>query len=124
MEQLKIIKVSGNNKDFKKLCLDLENFQHQLLPVLSETGYSLTDDLKDIKAFVLYDKTIAIGSIGLKHIDSESCEIVRVFINEQYRGKGYARLLFSKIEDYARELGYKRAEMVAWSVSTSALFLY
>ncbi len=125
MEQLKIKKVSGKNKDFQILCLDLEKFQHQLLPVLSETGYSLTDDLQDIKvAFVMYDGEIAIGSIGIKHIDNESCEIVRVFVADKYRGKGYGKLLFSKIEKYARKLGYKFAEMVAWSASTSALSLY
>ncbi len=124
MEQIKIIKVSENNKDFQKLCSDLEKFQYQLISVLSETDYSLTNDLKDVKAFVMYYGKIAIGSIGLRHINNESCEIVRVYVADKYRGKGYAMLLFSKIEEYACEIGYKRAEMVTWSVSTSALTLY
>lgn len=121
---MQIVHVEENNKDFYDLCLSLQEFQHQMLPALAEGGYSLIDKLDDIKALVLYDGKIAIGSIGLKYINDETCEIVRVFVKNEYRGKGLAKLLFDKIENYARELGYKQAEMVTWAESTSALALY
>lgn len=121
---MKFVKVDGNNKDFKLMCECLENFQYEMIPILKEKDYSLTDDLDGVTGFVLYDNEKPIGSIGLKKISDESCEIVRVFILDDYRGNGYAGMLFKKIENLARELGFKTAEMVAWVSAKSALRLY
>ncbi len=120
---MKIIKVEENNKDLGKLCLLLEKFQHQILPELAEKGYTLADT-SGIDAFLLYDGKDAIGSIGLKHIDNNTCEIVRVFMKDEYRGNGFAQLLFNHIEEYARNFGYRRAELITWANSISALALY
>lgn len=95
-----------------------------MLPGLAEKGYTLTENLEEVKGFLLYFNNKAIGSIGLKHINAETCEIERVFVCEEFRGKGYSRLLFDKIEEYARKLGYKSAEMITWTTSTAALGLY
>ena len=121
---MNIVKVNGNDKDFLSMCKALEEFQFNMIPILREKGYSLTDDLSDITGFVLYDNDKPIASIGLKRIDEESCEIVRVFVLEKYRGNGYAGMMFEKIENLARELGFKKAEMVAWVSAKSALRLY
>ena len=121
---MKFVKVDGNNKDFKLMCKNLEEFQFDMLPILKEKGYSLTDDLNDIVGFVLYINDVVVGSVGLKKIDDDTCEFVRVFIVEEYRGNGYAGMLFEKIENLAREIGYKKAEMVAWGKAKSALKLY
>ena len=119
-----ILKVGGTNHDFYILCEKLEKFQYGLMPVLKDKGYSLTDDLESVTGLVLYENNKPIGSIGLKKIDEETCEIVRVFVDEDYRGNGYAKILFEKIESLAKELGYKKAEMVAWCKAESALKLY
>lgn len=121
---MKIVKVEGSNEDFKKMCECLENFQFNMIPILKEKEYSLMDDLNEITGFVLYDNEKPIGSIGLKKITDRSCEIVRVFVLEEYRGNGYAGMLFKKIEDLAREFGFERVEMVAWVLAKSALRLY
>ena len=121
---MEILKVNGNNEDFKRLCEKLENFQFNMIPVLKEKGYSLTDDLNEVIGFVLYDDKQPIGSIGLKKISEEICEIVRVYVLDDYRGNGYAGMLFEKIENLAREMNYKKAEMVAWVSAKSALRLY
>ena len=121
---MNIVKVNGNDKDFLLMCKALEEFQFNMIPILREKEYSLTDDLNDITGFVMYDADKPIASIGLKKIDKRSCEIVRVFVLEEYRGKGYAGMMFEKIENFARELGFKKAEMVAWVSAKSALRLY
>jgi ribosomal protein S18 acetylase RimI-like enzyme len=94
------------------------------MPILKEKGYSLTDNLDEVTGFILHTNSEPVGSIGLKKIDETTCEIVRVFIDEKYRGKGHARLLFEYAENYAKELGFKKAEMVAWCKAESALALY
>ena len=121
---MEIKKVNGNYSDFLFLCRQLEKFQFDLLPILKEKDYSLTDDLDKIEGFVLYLDEKPIGSIGLKHVSQTVCEIVRVFVCENYRRKGYAKILFKKIEDLAREMGYNKAEMVAWAKAQSAIALY
>lgn len=121
---MEYFKVNGMNKDFLYLCKKLENFQFKLMPELKEKGYNLTEDLQDIVGYVLYIDKKPIGSIGLKRISQEVCEIVRVFICEEYRGKGFATLLFDKIENLAKMLGYKKAEMVAWCKASAAIKLY
>lgn len=121
---MKILQVKGSNPDFILLCKKLENFQFNLLPILKEKEYSLTNNLDDIIGFILYIDNTPIGSIGLKKISNDVCEIVRVFVREEYRGKNYAKILFEKIEHLAKNMGYKKAEMVAWSKATSALKLY
>jgi len=121
---MRILEVNGDNKDFVYLCHELEKFQYNLMPVLKEKGYNLTEDLHDIKGYIIYVDEKPIGSIGLKKVSNELCEIVRVFVCEEYRGNGFARVLFDKIENLAKSLGFKSAEMVAWSLAESAIKLY
>ena len=116
--------VNGTNKDFLQLCNKLQDFQFHLMPVLKDKGYNLTENLDCITGFILYDNKKPIGSIGLKKVSVDTCEIVRVFLEEEYRGNGYSKLLFEKIEALAKELNYKKAEMVAWSKATTAINLY
>lgn len=119
-----IKQVNGTDKDLFLLSKRLEDFQFALMPMLKEKGYSLTDDLSDILGFILYDGNKPIASIGLRKADNSRCEIVRVFVEEDYRGKGFAKQLFENIENFAVASGYKVAEMVAWSKSESAIALY
>lgn len=121
---MEIKKVNGSHPDFFKLSESLENFQFNLMPILKDKGYSLTENLNEITGFILYINGDPVGSIGLKKIDNETCEIVRVFVDEKYRGNGYSKLLFSKIEELAKNMNFKKAEMVAWCKAKSALALY
>ena len=101
---MQLVKVSGNSKDFTYLCKQLECFQYNLIPVLKENKYTLTDDLQEITGYVLYVDNNPVGSIGLKKISNDVCEIVRVFVLESYRGNGYANLLMKKIQHYIKNL--------------------
>ncbi len=121
---MKILQVSGKDKDFVYLCKKLEDFQYNLLPNIKEKGYSLTNNLEDIKGLLLYVDEKPVGSIGIKRVNDKVCEIVRVFVDEDYRGNGYSKLLFEKIEKLAKSLGYEKAEMSAWCEAKVALKLY
>lgn len=116
--------VKGTDPVFLEYSKKLEAFQFNLMPVLKEKGYSLTDNLDEITGFILHINDEPVGSIGLKKIDETTCEIVRVFIDEDSRGYGHAGLLFERAENHAKKLGYKKVEMVAWCKAKSALALY
>ena len=119
-----IEKVNGTHPDFFKLSKKLEDFQFNLMPVLKEKGYNLTENLDEITGLILYVENDPVASIGLKKIDEETCEIVRVYVSDDYRGNGYAGMLFERVENFVRELGFKNAELVAWCDAKSALRLY
>ena len=119
-----IEKVNGSHPDFFELSKKLEDFQFNLMPVLKEKGYSLTENLDEITGLILYVNSDPVASVGLKKIDEETCEIVRVFVDEDYRGNGYAKMLFKRVEELAKSMGFKKAEMVAWCKAKSALALY
>lgn len=121
---MKIIRVESANKNFKNLCKQLEEYQFELLPILKQKNYSLTQNLNEIFPFIMYEKNTPIGCIGVKKISNESCEIVRVFVDKKYRGKGYSLKLFDAAESFAKSLGYKKAELVVWSVAKPAVALY
>jgi len=122
---MKVVKVNGGeSKDFFDLCEKLQNFQYSIKPDLKEKGYILTDSLQDVTGFVLYINNKPVGSIGLRKVKDDTCEIVRVFVDESYRCKGYATMLFDKIETLAKEMGFKNLEITAWCFAESAVRLY
>lgn len=123
-DNLTIKHVKENDENFVALTNKLQDFQYTLMPELKTQGYNLTDDLVEIDGFVLCENEKPIASIGLKQVSKTRAEIVRVFVDENYRGKGYAKLLFDIIENHARLSGYREVEMIAWTKSVAALGLY
>ena len=99
---MNILKVKGTNKNFETLCKQLEDYQFSLLPSLRDKKYSLTHDLSDILGYVLIDNEKPIASMGIKKVDENTCELVRVFVCEDYRGKGCASRLFRETENLAK----------------------
>jgi GNAT superfamily N-acetyltransferase len=55
------------------------------------------------------DAAICCG--GLKRLPDGACEIKKMFVVEQARGRGMARALLEELERRARELGYEIARL-------------
>ena len=59
-------------------------------------------------AFVVgYEDETAVCCGGLKRLPDGACEIKRMFVVEQARGRGVARALLEELERIGRELGYE-----------------
>ena len=54
----------------------------------------------------LADGTAA-GCIALRRLDGARCEMKRLYVRPEYRGRGIARRLIRKLTDDARQLGYR-----------------
>jgi GNAT superfamily N-acetyltransferase len=48
---------------------------------------------------------------GVKDLEDGACEIKRMFVAPEARGRGYARELLAALEDAARALGYDTARL-------------
>jgi len=120
-----IKEINYDNLDFKSLCLKLDEFQNDIVPERASLGFSSLAGLEKLqKILLMYDKDKAIATAALKAIDGTIGEIVRVYTDEEYRGKGLAKILINKIIEFAKELGYKKLILDVWEYNLSARAVY
>lgn len=116
----------GCNKDFIQLCHGLDNFLNELVGGEENRAqyipYNKLEDIHDV--IVVYDSDIPIGSASIKRYDDECAEVKRVFIKEEYRGKGILLKLMGLLEDAAREEGYHYLILESGEPLIAAMALY
>ena len=66
----------------------------------------------------------AVGCVALRGLDTEVCEIKRLFVRQAFRGRGIARLLATHALAAATTAGYRRACLDTLSSMTGAIALY
>ena len=57
-----------------------------------------------------YESQLA-ACVGLHKLDAETCEMKRLYLRPQFRGKGLGRVLADRIIAEARQIGYKRMRL-------------
>ncbi len=65
-----------------------------------------------------------VATVGLYNIDSETCELRKMYLLKSERGNGYGKLLLNHALQRARELGYKKVVLETASVLKEAIGLY
>jgi ribosomal protein S18 acetylase RimI-like enzyme len=65
-----------------------------------------------------------VGCVGLKKLDDLTCEMKRLYIKPETRGKGLGKALCEKIIKRGKELGYKRMRLDTLPSMTAAQVLY
>lgn len=64
------------------------------------------------------------GCIGLRKLDSQSCEMKRLYVRPAFRGKRIGILLINKILSDAREIGYSHVLLDTLPFLESAIRMY
>lgn len=70
------------------------------------------------------DDSKAAGRIGLKRIDDTACEMKRLYVRPEFRGKDIGRILVQKIIADAKEIGYSYMLLDTLPFLKSALHIY
>jgi len=65
-----------------------------------------------------------VGSYGLYSIDSATCELRKMYLHRDHRGKGLGRRLLEHALAEARRLGFKQVTLETASVLKEAIRLY
>ncbi len=65
-----------------------------------------------------------IGAYGLYPIESQTCELRKMYLHRSHRGKGLGKSLLDGALAEARKLGFKRMTLETASVLKEAIALY
>jgi len=65
-----------------------------------------------------------VGTFGIHRIDDYTCELRKMYLIKEHRGKGLGEFMLRIAIDIAKELGFKRIALETISPLTAAIALY
>ena len=121
---IKLIKCNSKNTDFinlvKLLDTDLANRDGE-----DHSFYSQFNKLDNIKhALVIYLNDNPVGCGAIKEFETDSMEVKRMYIMPEFRGQGLATQVLIELENWAKELGYKKCILETGKRQPEAITLY
>jgi putative acetyltransferase len=81
-------------------------------------------DPPDGALLIAREADVALGCVGLKRLDGESCEMKRMFVAPMARGGGVGRALADEVIARARAAGYRQMFLDTSVRQTEAITLY
>lgn len=76
------------------------------------------------RLYLLFYENKLAGCIGLRKIDEAACELKRLYVRPEYRGKGLSSCLVQKIIEEAKKIGYTFMLLDTLPFLQSAIHLY
>lgn len=117
-------RTDSNDEGFKDLVrlLDLELKEIDGDDHLFFAQFNKIAEIKNV-VVALYDKR-AIGCGAIKPYDSSTMEVKRMYVVEEYRGKGIAYAILQELETWAKGLGYTKTILETGKKQSAAVKLY
>ena len=119
-------RTNGKNKDFIELCHGLDDFLNELVGGEENRAkyipYNTLNDIHDV--IVVYDGDIPVGCVSFKRYNAECAEVKRVFIKEEYRGRGISKELMELLEERGKGCGYTYFILESGEPLEAAMALY
>ena len=116
----------GNDEIFRKFYTDTENYYSSIVGGRENREgfipYNLSESITDV--LIAYENDIPVGCAGLKEYSEQDVEVKRVWVVPEYRGKHIATELMTRLEDRARDKGYKRTILQTRPIMSDAVSLY
>lgn len=89
----------ANDRSFQNY-LDLQRYDEEIQHLEEKYG------MPSGRLYLAYCDGEAAGCIGLKNMDGKNCEMKRLYVRPQFRGKNIGKLLIQEIIGDAKEIGY------------------
>lgn len=106
-----------NDETFKKY-LELQNYDEELRHL--EVKYGMPEG----RLYLLYFEEKLAGCIGLRKIDEQNCELKRLYVRPEFRGRHLGSILVEKIIEEAKKIGYSYVLLDTLPFLKSAIQLY
>lgn len=121
---INIQRVSSEHDDFQKLVAQLDLYLARLNG--DEDAFYATFNKSHLLKYVAvgYCKNQPVACGAIKEIDQDTIEIKRMYVLPEFRGKGMATALLEALENWSKELGYKRAILETSNKMPGAISLY
>jgi GNAT superfamily N-acetyltransferase len=120
----KLNRTNSDNKDFQNLVLELDKDLAQKNGESNDffLQYNKIDLIKNV--VIALNDNIPLGCGAMKEYDKSTMEIKRMYVPIEMRGKGIAVAVLNDLENWARELGYKRCVLETGDKMLEAIGLY
>jgi len=103
-----IIRTDSENKDFIKLVKNLDAY----LKVTDGDEHDFYNQYNNIDilngVIIAYKNENPLGCGAIKEFDRKTTEIKRMYVSPESRGLGIASKILSELENWTKELGYKK----------------
>ncbi|WP_251391676.1 GNAT family N-acetyltransferase [Mediterraneibacter agrestimuris] len=106
-----------NDESFKKY-LDIQNYDKEINHL--EMKYGMPDG----RLYLIYCDEKLAGCIGLRKIDDQNCEMKRLYIRPEFRGKKLSSILVEKVIEDAKKIGYSYMLLDTLPFLQSAVHIY
>ena len=126
MEKMKIVHTDGGNPDFISLCRLLDAHLNEAVGgAVQREQYDQYNQLDDIHDVVLiYDDETPVACGSFKFYEKGIAEIKRVFVRDDYRGRGLSKDLMGELEQKALRAGYEALYLETGNILKTAMGLY
>jgi putative acetyltransferase len=106
---IKLLRCNSDNKNFHDLVSLLNDDLNSRYGFL-QAQYEKFNKIEAIETVVVaYQDTIPVGCGCFKKFDTDSVEIKRMFVKEENRGQGIAKLILTELEKWGVENGYRNS---------------
>ncbi len=118
------LRTNSDNPDFQKLVVALDAY----LRILDGDDHlfyaqlNKTDSIKHV--IVVYQNGESIGCGAIRHYSGNTVEVKRMYVLENQRGKGIASTILNELENWAKELSYKKCILETGKKQVEAIKLY
>ena len=124
--QTEYVWTDGSNEDFHRFYLKTEEYYSSLVGGLKNrtafVPYNESESVTDVLLAVC-DHT-AVGCAGLRRHSDREAELKRVWVDPEYRGQQIALEMMRRIEDKAREYGFRRIVLQTREKMSNAVKMY
>lgn len=105
---MKTVRTNSENPDFINLVKQLDNYlkitdgdEHDFY-----NQFNTIDVLQNVVVF--YADTEPVGCGAFKEFNTSSVEIKRMYVASEHRNQGIAKKVLEELENWAKEIGYKK----------------